>query len=432
MATNLHTWTRVTCLDLQHIGQNIGNAALDGIKYWPESGEGRAVKAASERLFRLLEKTHDRSDLNYVFDNLDSVMAELKLVRANSYFKSHISSRIYKDRSGNRRTFKESLDSQIGGFEAFATVNRPKKVLSKAANEEPEGEFPLTPTASDENSAQQLDEITPEQKAGPLQFEVRNSVLRIKKQPGRLNNEDKKSIIAARSALEENAFSLAKLLSESNCDPRLIDVVKEVHDIIASGADVIRLGIVNFTCDYLFSRLSEEIPDVAAARFQGLNVAIGLYVAQFPEWHRFTENAAKAEIENEDIARTYDIGKAILPALRAARGLVDPEVPKSLELILEALKNPKLAGRRALFGVIRTLENLLAKIISEFANALWAVTEGAHNGAKKATTVIVAGGLLLAVANTAANLSPTAERVIKATWLKQAADILRRGLKDAE
>lgn len=132
----------MTCLDLQHLGQNIGNAALDGIKYWPESGEGRAVKAASERLFRLLEKTHDRSDLNYVFDNLDSVMAELKLVRENSYFKSHISSRIYKDRSGNRRTFKESLDSQIGGFEAFATVNRPKKVLSKAANEEPEGEFP--------------------------------------------------------------------------------------------------------------------------------------------------------------------------------------------------------------------------------------------------------------------------------------------------
>lgn len=74
--------------------------------------------------------------------------------------------------------------------------------------------------------------------------------------------------------MEDSAKALLVALSESNCDPRLIEAVEEIQKIVVSGADVIRLGLVNFTCDHLFIRFAEEIPDVAAARFQGFSMGI--------------------------------------------------------------------------------------------------------------------------------------------------------------
>ena len=175
---------------------------------------------------------------------------------------------------------------------------------------------------------------------------------------------------------------------------------------------------------------ADQLPDVAAARFLGFSMGIGLYVGQFPEWHRFIENAASANFEKSDMEVAYDVGRSLLPALRDAKGLVDPEVPKSIELILEALRNPKLSAKRALYGAVKTLENLLATVFKEVSGLLRAMSDGVQGGIKKAVVALVATGLLCAAAHTAVQLSPTAERVANANWLKTAGDIVKSALSE--
>ncbi|MGN7932916.1 hypothetical protein [Sphingopyxis sp. 22461] len=433
MALKLHTWTRVTRIELQNLAVNIGKAAIADINNWPDSGEGRAVKAATERMMRLLDSTLDRSGLDYAFGNLHEVVHELKGIEANSYFRNRISRQRHVEKGGGVRPFDEIVADQIARFNRFVQDNRPT-LDNDLGKSEPisDDRSPPTVRRARAGAVEELSRITPGQQAGPLQFEIRDGVLRIKEQTAFAVPEDRDNVAHARRALEDSADALLVALSESNCDPRLIEAVEEIQKIIVSGADVIRLGLVNFTCDHLFIRFAEEIPDVAAARFQGFSMGIGLYVAQFPEWLRFTENAAKADVEADDVNRTLAVGHALIPELRSATGLIDPQVPKSIELILEALRNPNQSSRRALYGAIRTLENLFAKIFAGFGGIIGSVSDGVNAGTKRATSIIVTTGLLVGAAHLAASLSPTAERVVKANWLKHAAELVKNGLKEAE
>ena len=414
-------------IELQNLSVGLGNAVLADRVNWPLTGEGREIKAATERMTRMLDATFDR-DIQHVFDNLGDVVGILKRVRNMSYFETNIASRLYRKRAGDSSPFMNVLDDHIDRIVRFSEANRPIKSEMQPAVIRSNIRLQPIDGAIADKSADLLRDITPAQQAGPLQFEVRNGSLHIKSQLSYPEPRDLKNIRSARKAMKDSSVALLGALSESNCDPRLIEAVDEINSIVQSKTDVIRLGLVNITCDQLFERAQKEIPDTALARFKGLSVAIGLYVAQFPEWQRFTENAARADFDPADIQKTYEVGRQLLPQLKSASGLVDPEVPRSIELVLEALRNPNHSGRRALYGTVRTLENLFAKIFSEFVGLLNSAFDGARSGIKKGITIAAAAALLTAAAHYAGMLSPTAERVLKATWIKQAADLVSKSL----
>ncbi|MCW2389923.1 hypothetical protein M2333_002969 [Sphingobium sp. B11D3B] len=85
MKNNLQTWTRLRRLRLQELSIGIGDKAMAALKHWPLSGEGRQVKAGTERLLAGLHATHDR-DVHYAFDNLARAMTELQLISDNPFF----------------------------------------------------------------------------------------------------------------------------------------------------------------------------------------------------------------------------------------------------------------------------------------------------------------------------------------------------------
>lgn len=417
-------------VDLQDLTNGLGNAALKAIKFWPQNGEGRNVKASAERMSLMLDATHDRSGLEFHIDHLESVVSELKALQANMFFQEHVASQFYVDRKGKKLRFGEAVTDRISGFDNFMSINRPPRKSSRLATAKVIVSLPAQ-KQTEEDFTSLLKDLTPGQQPGPLQFEFRNGLLRLKQQRASATNSDAKNVANARSALLADGTALLACLSETNCDPRLLSAVEEIQSILDSDTDIIRIGLMSLTCDHLFVRFSEELSEVAAARFAGFSMGINLYVGQFPEWHQFTENAARAEYTSDDIKRTYEIGKELLPELQA-NSLVSPEVPHSIELILEALQNPKQSSQRVLFGVIRTLENLFAKIFSEIVATYVAAADGARSGLKKVVVVIVATSLLALAADGATKLSPTAERVLKTSWLKTAADLVKDGLTKAD
>jgi hypothetical protein len=422
---NLQTWTRLARLDLQTLCVKIGNAALAQIRNWPESGEGRQVKEETEKIMVLLDRTHSRKDILHSFEILDQVMTKLKKIETNRFFQSHISEKMFVDRAGKTISFGQSIRDSVTSFDTVS-AHRPARVTST------QSERREAPPKKDTegNEPKQLSEIVPPQQEAPLQFEVSDGKLRVRPQKPKPDNHDLHNIKSAKLALEEGVERLLASLSESNCDPRLLQAIEEIENTIRSETDVIKLGIANVTCEYLFHEFAQELPAVAAAQFRGLNTAIGMYVSQFPEWHRFTENAASVEFTDQDINQIYRSGANMLPELRAKKGLVDPEVPRSLELILEALKNPGKSRRRAVFGAIRTLENLFAKIFEEFGGLFQAVSQGGRAGVKYVATASTAALLGSAVLN-ASDVAPTLERVLDVKWLRHASDSLKDALSDS-
>lgn len=75
---NIHTWTRLTRFDLQHLSISLGNAALEELSSWPVNGDGRTVKALTEQITRTLDGTLDRRDLNYSFDIIEDVIFQVQ------------------------------------------------------------------------------------------------------------------------------------------------------------------------------------------------------------------------------------------------------------------------------------------------------------------------------------------------------------------
>lgn len=426
---NLYTWTRITRLNLAHLSVGIGNAALEELSNWPKTGEGRLVKSESEKINRLLEFTHDKTDIIYQIEHLEKIVGIFQEISDNTFFKKHIAGKKYHDRLGGKTSFRSAVSDAISSFHEFSKANKPKRRKITVEIQNPKA--PNDPRFIEFNSedVDKLQEITPKQKSAPLQFQFQDGVLKIKQQSATGNSsEDRENIGYARAALESDANDLMHVLLESNCDPRLIKTVEDIHKTISSSSDVIKLGLIRFTCDSLFTRYSDEIPDIASARFLSLTTGLGMYVAQFPEWQRFVENAAELPVAENDLQEVYRIGQSLLPNLRDAKDLVDPEVPRSLLLILEALQNPKLSSKRALFGAIRSLENLLATIFSEFAKLVGSVSEGARSGIKAGTSALIASSLLIMAATWASQLSPIAERTIKARWMKQAAELVQKAL----
>jgi hypothetical protein len=424
---NLQTWTRVTRLDLSHLTVGIGNAALEVLHQWPSTGEGRDVKAKSEAISRMLEFTHDKGDVLAQIEHLEHVISLFLQINDNKFFKSHIAKKKYVLRSGKKLSLGQAISETVDKFSEFVVSNRPKRNprvdVSGANNSLSTGEF-------DTDDIQILEKITPKQKNAPLQFEFVGGFLQIKGQGAQTSTQANKTNVSyAQIALSDDVKSLLKVLNDSNCDPRLLSAVEEISSVISSNADIIKLGFLSFTCDSLFVRFSNELSEIANARFLALSTGLGLYVSQFPQWREFVENAAEINFQDQDLESVSNIGTKLLPSLEEARDLVDPEVPKSIKLVMEAINNPKLSRKRAFYGAVRTLENLFATIFSEFAKIASSVAEGARVGVKHTTNILVASTLLLVAASSAAQLSPIAERALKAKWMKQAAELVEKAIK---
>lgn len=424
---NLQTWTRITRIDLAHLAVAIGNVTLENLRLWPSTGEGREIKANSEKISRLLESTHDKKDIASQFDHLERIISLFEIIKENKFFRSHLSRKKYTSRYGQKITFDYAISESISKFVSFSNLNRPNQSGNHTAAST---SYYSGVTQVDEGAIADLERLTPKQKNAPLQFEFSDGYLRLKPQISNAKTKkDEINVISARQSLNLDVQSLILTLNESNSDPRLIVALEEISQVIASNCDVIKLGFLSFTCDSLFVRFSEQLSDIASARFLALSTGLGMYVAQFSQWREFVENASESNVQDSDLDNAYDIGVEMIPALKNARDLVDPEVPKSIQLLLEATKNPKLSRNRALYGMIRTLENLFSVIFSEFAKTYAAASDGARTGLKHAATALVASSLLVIAAGAAAQLSPIAERTLKAKWMKQAAELVEKAIE---
>jgi hypothetical protein len=105
---------------------------------------------------------------------------------------------------------------------------------------------------------------------------------------------------------------------------------------------------------------------------------------------------------------------------------VDPQVPRSVELLAEAIRDPRQASKRAVFGVVRTLENLIGTI---FLGVVGSTFSGVKDGLRASTKVVAATLILGAAVHGASTISPSLSKLVKSNWLEQASKIVERALE---
>jgi len=274
-----------------------------------------------------------------------------------------------------------------------------------------------------------LREIAPDQKPSPLQFAIENGRLAVLKQPAIAEEQDNENVRAAREALMEAGEALIEGLERSNSDPRLLDSLRKVQQRLESQSDVIQLGLANLACRAMCAMFESELSDAHRALMIGHTQGVAMYVGQFPDWQRFSDNASEAELDVDDVQRIADTAKAIVSDLENNPEIAEAEVPRTIVWLQQLVNDPKTTSKRAAFALMRTIENLVAQTIRHSVDLIDQTVDKTKGKLSGAASVLITGFLIVALSG-ALGLSPLTGKLGEVAWMKTAADLVKSQLQD--
>ncbi len=409
---NDQTWVKVKRLELRRLAALVGDEALTNLKSWPANGDGRLVKEITERISRRLADTQVSLSLGKLIEQIDETLMEFESILRNRFFIEHMGLVPVKASVGSRplRNYVEDIILDI------------RDDLYEIVSALPSGPTP----------AEQLQDLTPRQRTGPLRFEVRDGLLTIQHQAANIEASDRRNAESALTELLHTGNALTSYFETSNVDRHLREMIKDIVDRLVSRQDIIQIGIAAIGCQIVVDRLSEELPDFWAARTKGFALGLGMYVAQHAEWQKFSEKSSLADYSQDDVRVLYHSGIQLVTKLRAAPEGVDPEVPRTLSFLLETIQDPGRALKRTVYAAITSIENMVIVIVRACGGIIGAIPEGAQEGVKVATKASVAAALLLIAGTVATQIAPAAGHVLQTNWLKEAGKIILESVKAAD
>lgn len=277
-----------------------------------------------------------------------------------------------------------------------------------------------------------LRKVIPAQKTSPVQFSVINNRIVVARQPSKAEADDHKNIAASKDALLDSGKKLIDELKRSNCDRRLLDRINELQSALDSSDNVVALGLMNISCEMIGGAFEKELPDAIRGMLLGQTRGISMYVAQFPDWQRFSESASAVELEAGDIYRISSAAKKIISDLESNPDIADAEVPRTIKAIQELIENPVTATIRSAFAVLRTLENLIAKAFQHGVDLLEKTAVKSVDGLSAAASKVVIAAFLTVTLGGAVEMSPLSSKVAETAWLRKAVEIVRVQIENLE
>lgn len=315
---------------------------------------------------------------------------------------------------------KQSLENNHTVYQAleFLYMNALELVEQRNFLAHLEGGFDLT----------KLTGRVPQQQLGPIKLGIRNNRLSIERQPPSFDERDSANIKIASGDVLRRGHKLIEQLKASNADPRFIAELEDLHVRIAAGDNIIQAGLSSVGCNALCLALSDEMSPTLNSLVAGHLTGVDMYLSQFSDWSRFVEQAAMAHLDADDISTIANAARKTIAELRSRPDLVEPDVPATFNEILQLLSDPRKSGKRAAFALLRSIENLVSKLIMH-TGALFEKT--ASKTVDQMSTVaagaLVVGFLTIAV-NSATGVGAIAQRVSEFGWLRNVVEVVQNHL----
>ncbi len=403
-------------LEVRGLASEVGNAALALQTQWPNNGEGRKIKETSELILRLTGDAQTVGKIDEAFKQLMSSILALDSLKRLRFFNQHIGDRQLKSARHGTELFSDAINR--------LSVEVPRGIAQY--NEQ------LTSEKNQKNGspATRLRSITQPQKPGPLEYQVRRDAFAIKHRASVAPDADKANVGSARTVLLDQGRGLLLAFEQSNQDPRVTAMMREAVERLEGQHDTIALGMANIGVQSLIGVLANELPDPVIAQLRTFCVGVGMYLGQFPEWTRYAENAAMADFTSDDVDTVHAAGLELVASLRQAAPVVDDEIPRTLRWMLEAMRNPGKTSMRAVFGVIRSMENLVSIVVSTLGGWLGASNDGIKQGLTTGAKAAASIALLTAVAHLAISIAPATAGIVQTAWLVEAGKIVLAALKE--
>ncbi|XAZ22172.1 hypothetical protein LVY75_25620 [Sinorhizobium sp. B11] len=228
----------------------------------------------------------------------------------------------------------------------------------------------------------------PAPKIAPFRFELSGTRVVVSKTYSFPESPDAASVEAALDYLEETAAQLKEWLAGSN-SPRVQQTFEAVVRRLLPGASAIQLGLASEAYRTSVIAAQEELAADLHARLLSFSQAVSDYAAQFPDWQRFSENAAQLSIEDAPVRELAAGFEELGSRLRA----VDPEnedLASTVEEVASWGRIKKLTGKIKL-AIARTWENILIPAIGRYVRT---VVDGIVDIAAEATIATI---LVLAI-----------------------------------
>jgi hypothetical protein len=274
-----------------------------------------------------------------------------------------------------------------------------------------------------------LKEVVPrEHVTSPLRFEIVQDRIIIVPHRSSIDKEDIETQKAAKQDILSGGERLLDNLGNSNADPRLAEVVRYVQDKLEHDSNVIQVGLATVACEIMCDSFADELSPALAGLTKSHILKLNMYIAQFPAWRRFAEQAASAKLTQEDALAISAAAAHVAAKLRARPELADPEVPRTLEALNALIKDPSRATKKAVFAVWRSIENLIIKIFTYGADLLDQSARKTVDKVSGAAGRVAALALMSVALAGAVSLSPLAGRVPESGWIAKAVEIVERVL----
>jgi len=268
----------------------------------------------------------------------------------------------------------------------------------------------------------ELKRIVPDQRIAPTQFEFSDDLLRVRHQQTVDPYERSNAIESSRQSLLSSGENLLKELGSSNCDRRMLETFKSLQDKLVAKVDVIQLGLINISCELMFVVAVDEMPGAVLALLTAHTRGVNMYLGQFPEWCDFAQNAAVSNLTDSDAESLHFLTRKVVSKLQFSEA-VESEVPRTIEFYNSLIYNPKDTNKKAIYAVLKTLENLISSIFSFGVDFVESTLESTKKLGSRTISIAIVTALFAMAISSAESLLPTALKVSESTWLKAAAKL---------
>lgn len=311
------------------------------------------------------------------------------------------------DRASSATAFLQSI-SKLAHDSAHVT---------SAANSHAEPVAILSSTAAGRISA-----IVPEQQIAPVRFGWvgdKLSVLHVHAAP---EDGDVGIVASVRKSIEKTGKRLLEELENTQCDRRFLRQINELHTELLESADIVYVGIQSQECHMAAKAFSEEFSTFTQSLVTAYFSSILNYVAQFPEWQRFLENAAAAKLLEE--AQLSEL-RAVIAAAHSAitnSDFVTDEVPLRLGWLSTLISADKPVTTKTVMAVAVSIQNMASAVVR------WVTSLLIETADKTKKLLVNAGALTLVAAIGAAlwKFIPVSNIIAQNSWLETALEWLRK------
>ena len=411
-------------LERQETGSTLANSATECILLVE-----RARLLTSTFRYRADRTGNLFSSLNEL-GTLKALKALLFDLKRHEVFVEHVAWREIRFRYANSSGPKKDLEIMRQWFPEFPEPSLALEVI--LALESALGNVQNNPQKSNElqSTTLELRRIVPTQKLAPIEVDIVNYRLELVSRPANTLAHDKSNAEAAAESLIKSGERIIGELGKSNCDNRLLTTFKDLQDKLSRRDNIIQLGFTNISCDQLTKTFELELPDAVASLMRSHCRNVDLYLAQFPAWTKFIENAQFVSLEERDIAQLRSNADELASLLGREITLVDPKIPVTLKALSEMLATPGRSAKRAAFAIIRSIENLVSRVFTYGIDYIDQTAQKTVTLLSSTTSRVVVASLLALGLAGANALAPIAGTISELSWLNASTRIIQRELSE--